>query len=65
MIQCKNLTNAIIYVHTTLFTLLHSYMFQVSGANLRDSQHNMCPDANIWKSEYIYMEVKLTTQYKI
>jgi len=40
-------------------------MFQSSGANLRDSQRNVCPDANIWKSEYIHMEVKLTIQYKI
>jgi len=65
MIQHKNLTNALIYVNTTSFTLLHCYMFQPSEAILKDSQHNMCPDANIWKSEHIYMEVKLIINYKI
>jgi len=29
-ILCKNLTKALMYVYTTLFTLLHSYMFQPS-----------------------------------
>jgi len=45
MIQHKNLTNALIYINTTLFTLLHSYMFRPSRATLRGSQHNVCPDA--------------------
>jgi hypothetical protein len=40
-------------------------MFQPSEAILRDCQHNMCPDANTWKSEHIYMEVKLTIKYNI
>jgi len=29
----KNLTNALIYVNTNLFTLLHCYMFQPSRGN--------------------------------
>jgi len=41
MIQRKNLTNALIYVNTTLFTLLHSYTFQPSGNILTGSQHNV------------------------
>jgi hypothetical protein len=29
-ILCKNVANALIYVNTTSFTLLHPYMFQLS-----------------------------------
>jgi len=43
-----NYTNALIYVNTTLFILLHSYKFQPSigsAGTLRQlGQQNVCPD---------------------
>jgi hypothetical protein len=35
-IVCKSLTGALIYVNTTLFTLLYSYMFQPSKGHPQD-----------------------------
>ena len=54
-ILCKNPTKAIMYVYTTLFTLLHSYMFQPSKGPSSGStdtfhepgQQSTCPDVNI------------------
>ena len=50
----KNPTNALIYINTTLFTLLHCYMFQLSRGHPQgvdtlhqQGQQNTCPDVNI------------------
>jgi len=44
---------------------LYSHCYTLHVSALRDGQHNVCPDANTWKSEHIYMEVKLTIKYNI
>ena len=70
-IPCKNLTNALIYVDTTLFTLLlHVSSLKGPSSESTDTFHeqgqqNVCPDVNVWKSKHIYMEVILTIKYEI
>jgi hypothetical protein len=49
-ILCKNLTKALMYVYTTLFTLLHCYTFQPSRSAdtfQEPGQQNTYPGVNI------------------
>jgi len=53
MIPLKNLTNAIIYVNTTLFTLLHSYTFQPQRPT-SGTVNAMCVQMQISGSQNIF-----------
>jgi hypothetical protein len=61
-----------IYVKNTLFTLCTLPHFSPQGAILREYWYILwagstktCPEVNIWKAKYMYMQVALTVKYNI